>query len=115
MGHYFIIYDDRLHFDFDLNRHDDRFGHALKLFLGPERRGAWPNGKICGIVEMMSPYVCAVCGSSITLGRHKSGWRHSDGERHDHRVKKIDREKYKKQRSNEVTDMGMGPGPCRSR
>jgi len=43
---------------------------------------------------MSSPYVCAVCGQPITLGRHKSGWRHSSDKRSDHRVKPIRRNEY---------------------
>ncbi|MEQ1729759.1 MAG: hypothetical protein ABL982_15405 [Vicinamibacterales bacterium] len=35
---------------------------------------------------MGSPYVCAVCGDAITLGRHKSGWRHSSAGHFDHQV-----------------------------
>ena len=43
---------------------------------------------------MVSPYVCAVCGQPITLGRHESGWRHSSDKRSDHRVKPIRRDEY---------------------
>jgi hypothetical protein len=43
---------------------------------------------------MSSPYVCAVCGQPITIGRHKSGWRHSSDKRSDHRVKPIHRNEY---------------------
>ena len=44
---------------------------------------------------MVSPFVCKVCGGSITLGRHGSGWRHQSGEHIDHKVQKISREEYR--------------------
>jgi hypothetical protein len=43
---------------------------------------------------MRTPYVCAVCGGSIEIGRHKSGWRHKDDSRSDHRVRSMDRAEY---------------------
>jgi len=43
---------------------------------------------------MSSPYVCAICGQPITIGRHNSGWRHSSDKRSDHRVKPIRRNEY---------------------
>jgi hypothetical protein len=51
---------------------------------------------------MKSPYVCAVCGSSIQIGRHRSGWRHVDESRSDHRVRRIERVEY------EQLKAGMG-------
>ena len=44
---------------------------------------------------MASPYVCAVCGNAVTLGRHKSGWRHSSDGHYDHQVIKIARSEYR--------------------
>jgi hypothetical protein len=44
---------------------------------------------------MASPYVCAVCGKAITLGRHKSGWRHASDGHYDHKVIKIARNEYR--------------------
>ena len=43
---------------------------------------------------MSSPYVCAVCGQPITVGRHKSGWCHSSAKKSNHRVRPIRRDKY---------------------
>jgi hypothetical protein len=43
---------------------------------------------------MNSPYVCAVCGGSIQIGRHDSGWRHKDESRSDHRVRRIERAEW---------------------
>jgi hypothetical protein len=43
---------------------------------------------------MKSPYVCAGCGRSIQLGRHRSGWRHSVDKHPDHRVQAITRDEY---------------------
>ena len=43
---------------------------------------------------MASPYVCAVCGSPVRLGRHKSGWRHSSEGHYDHKAVKVAREEY---------------------
>ena len=44
---------------------------------------------------MSSPFVCEICGADITIGRHRSGWRHTAGSHFDHRVKKIGRKDYK--------------------
>ena len=44
---------------------------------------------------MPSPYVCAVCGQPITLGRHKSGWRHTNESHSDHRILKLPRKQYR--------------------
>jgi len=43
---------------------------------------------------MASPYVCAVCGSPVCLGRHKSGWRHRSEGHFDHKAVKIARDEY---------------------
>jgi hypothetical protein len=43
---------------------------------------------------MRTPYVCGVCGGSIQIGRHKSGWRHKDDSRSDHRVRPMDGAEY---------------------
>jgi hypothetical protein len=56
---------------------------------------------------MKSPYVCDVCGGSIQIGRHKSGWRHVDESRSDHRVRRIERVEYEQQKTgaaSETTD-----------
>ena len=45
---------------------------------------------------MKSPYVCAVCGEPIEVGRHSSGWRHAATVRADHAVRKIAREEYER-------------------
>jgi hypothetical protein len=44
---------------------------------------------------MASPYVCAVCGNAVTLGRHESGWRHKSEGHYDHKVIKIARSEYR--------------------
>ena len=43
---------------------------------------------------MPTPYVCAACGQPITLGRHKSGWRHVKDAHPDHKVVKVARADY---------------------
>jgi hypothetical protein len=58
---------------------------------------------------MKSPYVCAVCGGSVQIGRHKSGWRHVDESRSDHRVRRIERAEYKQMKDG-VASQGMAAG-----
>ena len=43
---------------------------------------------------MDTPYVCAVCGRAIMVGRHSSGWRHAAEEHADHRVVPVKRVEY---------------------
>jgi hypothetical protein len=58
---------------------------------------------------MKGPYVCAVCGGTIQIGRHKSGWRHIDDARSDHRVRRMDRaENEELQRCGESQSSGSG-------
>jgi hypothetical protein len=58
---------------------------------------------------MKSPYVCAVCGGTIQIGRHKSGWRHIDDARSDHRVRRMDRAEYEElQRRGESQGSDLG-------
>lgn len=61
--------------------------------LSDHRHGQADLGAEMGRVRK-SPYVCAVCGQPITLGRHSSGWRHKATERADHQVQKIARKDY---------------------
>ena len=51
---------------------------------------------------MNSPFVCAVCGEPIMIGRHKSGWRHKSNQHADHRVQKMAREDYERDRRSSV-------------
>ena len=51
---------------------------------------------------MPSPYVCAVCGNAITLGRHKSGWRHSSDGHYDHQVIPVARREHVRARQTRV-------------
>jgi hypothetical protein len=53
---------------------------------------------------MKSPYVCAVCGGSIQIGRHKSGWRHVDESRSDHRVRRIERVEYEQLKAGAASE-----------
>jgi transcription initiation factor TFIIIB Brf1 subunit/transcription initiation factor TFIIB len=62
---------------------------------------------------MKGPYVCAVCGGTIQIGRHKSGWRHIDDARSDHRVRRMGRAEYEElQRRGEsqISDSGAKDG-----
>jgi len=43
---------------------------------------------------MVSPYVCAVCGSPVRVGRDTSGWRRSSEGHHDHKAVIIARHEY---------------------
>jgi hypothetical protein len=68
----------------------DHSGQGGDVGPGSDWFGLWIL--LSGI--MKTPYVCAVCGGSIQIGRHKSGWRHIDEARPDHRVRRIDRTEY---------------------
>jgi hypothetical protein len=50
---------------------------------------------------MKSPYVCALCGESIKIGRHKSGWRHTTDSQAEHAVKKVTRSEYERLQGEE--------------
>lgn len=43
---------------------------------------------------MASTYVCAICGDPVTLGRHKSGWRHLSRGHRDHQAVQIARRAF---------------------
>jgi hypothetical protein len=43
---------------------------------------------------MKSPYVCAICGQAVMIGRHKGGWRHCAEVHSDHPVKRVKRTDY---------------------
>jgi len=62
-----------------------------------------------------SPYVCVVCGGSIQIGRHKSGWRHVDESRSDHRVLRIERIECKQLKAGEASEGTDYYGRQRSR
>jgi hypothetical protein len=62
---------------------------------------------------MKGPYVCAVCGGTIQIGRHKSGWRHIDDARSDHRVRRMDRAEYEefhRRSESQSSDSGAKDG-----